>query len=607
MSNPITFEADADLLGETKPSPAWQAAWRFARQLHSHGFLPRKHFIDRIAERALGGGIRFDPRMFRTEFDRAEHYRQTRSGYNTRIAVVRGVPILYRTGGQRGNRIVLTGALAPDTPLPPSERIASPGQQEMELVPEVEGSNEELRRHRGAMRSTPRWGRRRPPWRPPRPWPLYDPMPLTWAPTDDDGTDGDDVNEVLRVLETELTSREQEEQEWEEEIKRGSPEHVAWIQHSLNQLLGLRLKVDGMIGTATRNAIRSFQQRNGLTMDGVVGPNTQQRLVETLLRQMAADPRTVCAGFRQPELLDRFDFDGVKVKPFHVPQIVRIAQCIVALSGARQQIPPIRLVGHTDPVGNDAYNLNLGQRRAEAVRGSIQEHVDLLRPGLGSSLTFALDSRGELQPISPDAARNRRVEILFAVKPPPQPRGCPPFTARVRLHLKILQTPTLPIATMISNMRQVYGAAGFLVEVASTEHLNIAHLVDLDVGGQNGCRSGLVTGEQQELFSHRNNVGGNEIAVYFVRSTDLPLNGCAAHPPGRPSAVVTQIASQWTLAHEVGHVLDLNHVASEACDNATFVPTRLMTGCGTGLLRGTPTLIASEVATMDLSELTITC
>ena len=60
MSNPITLETGAELLSETKPSPAWQAAWRFARQLLPHGFIPRTHFIDRISERALGGGIRFD-------------------------------------------------------------------------------------------------------------------------------------------------------------------------------------------------------------------------------------------------------------------------------------------------------------------------------------------------------------------------------------------------------------------------------------------------------------------------------------------------------------------------------------------------------------------
>ena len=218
---------------------------------------------------------------------------------------------------------------------------------------------------RGAELFAPprRWGRRRRPWRPSGLWPLYYPTPLTLPPTDDDdATDGDiggdDVDEVLRVLETEFV--EQEDQEWEEEIKRGSPEYVGWIQDSLNKLLGLRLDVHGMTDTATRNAIRSFQERNGLTVDGIVGPQTQQRLVETLLRQIAADPKTACAGFRQPEVLDQFDFDGVKTKPFHVPQIARIAQCIVALSAARQQIPLIRLVGHTDPVGNDAYNFNLG-------------------------------------------------------------------------------------------------------------------------------------------------------------------------------------------------------------------------------------------------------
>ena len=74
------------------------------------------------------------------------------------------------------------------------------------------------------------------------------------------------------------------------------------------------------------------------------------------------------------------------------------------------------------------------------------------------------------------------------------------------------------------------------------------------------------------LFNNRNNVGANEIAVYFVRSTVPPFNGCAAHPPGKPSAAVVQTGTQWTFAHEVGHVLGLSHVNNN---------DRLMTGNGT--------------------------
>jgi hypothetical protein len=44
--------------------------------------------------------------------------------------------------------------------------------------------------------------------------------------------------------------------------------------------LGLRLVVDGIIGRQTRNAIRQFQQREGLRVDGIVGRETERRLVQ---------------------------------------------------------------------------------------------------------------------------------------------------------------------------------------------------------------------------------------------------------------------------------------------------------------------------------------
>lgn len=73
---------------------------------------------------------------------------------------------------------------------------------------------------------------------------------------------------------------EPNEQEWESEVSRSSPDYIRWVQSSLNKMLGLRLAVDGIIGTMTRSAIRSFQQRQyGLQVDGVVGPMTERVLI----------------------------------------------------------------------------------------------------------------------------------------------------------------------------------------------------------------------------------------------------------------------------------------------------------------------------------------
>ncbi len=56
-------------------------------------------------------------------------------------------------------------------------------------------------------------------------------------------------------------------------------EHVRWVQDSLNRILGLRLPVNGIMGPETRSAVRSFQERQGLTITGLVGPDTERVLI----------------------------------------------------------------------------------------------------------------------------------------------------------------------------------------------------------------------------------------------------------------------------------------------------------------------------------------
>jgi hypothetical protein len=63
-----------------------------------------------------------------------------------------------------------------------------------------------------------------------------------------------------------------------EPLPAGS-EHMRWVQRALNDVLGLRLPVHGIADAATRSAIRSFQQREGLPVDGVVGPDTERALL----------------------------------------------------------------------------------------------------------------------------------------------------------------------------------------------------------------------------------------------------------------------------------------------------------------------------------------
>jgi hypothetical protein len=107
--------------GQAGRSPAKGLRGNLRRQ----GFLATRHFLQRWLQRAHSQGIRFDPRTFGADFRRSPHFRQTREGYNTRIALMKGMPVIYRMGGRRGKNPVLVGLLPQDT-LPKEVASVSP-------------------------------------------------------------------------------------------------------------------------------------------------------------------------------------------------------------------------------------------------------------------------------------------------------------------------------------------------------------------------------------------------------------------------------------------------------------------------------------------------
>ena len=214
------------------------------------------------------------------------------------------------------------------------------------------------------------------------------------------------------------------------------------------------------------------------------------------------------------------------------------------------------------------------------------------------------------------AAQRENMQFPLSLKAFITALGCP-FSKCIRIHLKVLTSPTVSLSSMLVRMRQVYQTADLGVEVVSRESLanipNFSVLNDLNVGM---CLVGAPpTPQQNQLFQNRNNVGANEIVVYFVRSLVPANNGCATFPAGSPGAAVAQVASRWTTAHEVGHVLGLQHISGEntmcpqenpnCCSTPDF--TRLMTGCGTGNITGVPTIVQAEINTMRTSSLSNAC
>lgn len=63
---------------------------------------------------------------------------------------------------------------------------------------------------------------------------------------------------------------------------------VKLLQHRLN-ILGSQLTEDGIWGVQTDSAVRNYQYKAGLTVDGIVGPKTQAALIQDALLTRAAE------------------------------------------------------------------------------------------------------------------------------------------------------------------------------------------------------------------------------------------------------------------------------------------------------------------------------
>jgi hypothetical protein len=153
----------------------------------------------------------------------------------------------------------------------------------------------------------------------------------------------------------------------------------------------------------------------------------------------------------------------------------------------------------------------------------------------------------------------------------------------LRLHVKTLVEPQVGVDTMVSCMAQVYATARVRVSIVSIGPLILPELLDVQVGA---C-DGTMTPDLDKLYAYRQPALPSEPVAYVVRSLNPPTDGCSTHPTNVPAIVISQLATEWTLAHEIGHLLGLSHVDDDH---------NLMTGDGTENIINPPPILTPEQA-----------
>jgi outer membrane protein OmpA-like peptidoglycan-associated protein len=104
-----------------------------------------------------------------------------------------------------------------------------------------------------------------------------------------------------------------------------------------------------------------------------------------------------------------FEFNGTRVNPEFDHYLQNLAEYLLKGSVFTELV----IIGHTDSVGSDAYNLNLSQKRAESVRAVVQKFLPEEHRG-----KIRAEGEGERSPIASNKnyqgrALNRRVEFFI--------------------------------------------------------------------------------------------------------------------------------------------------------------------------------------------------
>jgi outer membrane protein OmpA-like peptidoglycan-associated protein len=177
-------------------------------------------------------------------------------------------------------------------------------------------------------------------------------------------------------------------------------EKVAAAAWNENKTTGLEPSVVRLQMTITR----LLDQTTGISGGSSVVAAHRASLDERL-RRLGAEVSETEVLIRLPGAI-LFDFDAAVLRPDAERTLAELAAVIKTSPGTR-----VRVEGHTDSIADEGYNLDLSERRAQAVRD------DLVKRGVDADRLVTV-GHGEARPVADNETaagrqRNRRVEVII--------------------------------------------------------------------------------------------------------------------------------------------------------------------------------------------------
>lgn len=167
-----------------------------------------------------------------------------------------------------------------------------------------------------------------------------------------------------------------------------------------NQVGGGKARLIGAaLGALAGGAVGNYQDKQQLALEKALADERQQkqvaieRLQNDVLRVSLSDEAS-------------FSFDSAELKPAFRPTLDKLAN---EMSTFDKTV--LHVVGYTDDIGSDTYNLGLSTKRANAVAKYLEND------GVAKQ-RLMIEGRGETEPRYPNnsaanRSRNRRVEIYI--------------------------------------------------------------------------------------------------------------------------------------------------------------------------------------------------